>query len=129
MNIIDELLKHISNDNSKIIKEITEIICVNKINNMEELQQYENNKFKVNGYMLNKEEQVDYCINAFNSFSDDYLDLSFDECKLKSNYLTMLNGNINNEDKILVLIRLFSLTGREMFFPFEACRYVIEGRI
>lgn len=129
MNIIDELLKHISNDNSKIIKEITEIICVNKINNMEELQQYENNKFKINNYILSKGEQVDYCIKAFDSFSDDYLELSFDEYKLKSNYVTMLKSNISIDDKILILIKLFSLTGREMFFPVEACKYVLEGKI
>lgn len=129
MNLSKEIIKNISNSNSKLSKQLIEIINRNKISTIEELQSYENKKFTINGRILTEEERIAYCLKLYEEFPFEYEDLTFEECSLERKYYNELNTNISNREKIINLIKLFSLTGRELYFLIEAYSLIINNEL
>jgi len=129
MNLSNELIKYVTNSNSKIVKQLVDIINSKKINSMEELKNYEDRLFTINGKILENNERIQYCYDMYEKFSFEYDDLSFSECKLERKYYDELNENFDNEYKIELLIKLFSLTGREIYFLTEAYNLIINQKL
>ena len=72
MNLIENLKSKISNENKKIVFELSNYILDNKITTLEELTKKENELFTYNGKVLNTEERINYCLDIIKYSSDDY---------------------------------------------------------
>ena len=72
MKIIDELKNKISNENKRIVLELSNIIIDNKITTLEELKQKEDEIFTYNGKVLNEDERIDFCLKMIKYSSADY---------------------------------------------------------
>lgn len=129
MDLVNNLLKYINSNNSKIIKQLVDLITDNKINTLEELKHHEENKFKTNNKFMNKEEKINYCLSIIKYSSYDYELLDYDEIQLYKNYK---NGIVTNDDlniKILNLIKIFNLTNRDNYFPYETYEFIIDKKL
>ena len=126
MKLANVLINNINNDNSYLVKQLVSIINNYKFETIEDLIQYENRLFTIDNKVLNKEERINYCMDMYNNFSDEYIDLSFEQCQLERKYLNKLKEDISNNEKINLLIKLYSLTGRELFFIKEAYDLIVN---
>ena len=63
----ENLLKKINNNNYKIVNELIEIITEENISSIEDLYDYQNDYFKINGRNLSHNEQIEYCTKKINS--------------------------------------------------------------
>ena len=126
MKLANVLINNINNDNSYLVKQLVSIINNYKFETIEDLIQYENRLFTIDNKVLNKEERINYCMDMYNNFSDEYIDLSFEQCQLERKYLNKLKEDISNNEKINLLIKLYSLTGRELFFLKEAYDLIVN---
>lgn len=126
MKIIDELKNKISNENKRIVLELSNIIIDNKITTLEELKQKEDEIFTYNGKVLTEDERINYCLEMIKYSSADYELLSFDEIQEYKRLKLELKSPISNNQKIKDLIILFSMTDRDMMFLTEAYDLIIE---
>lgn len=127
MYLSEEIIKKINNANSKISKQLIETINKNKISTIKELQRIEDKIFTINGKVLTDDERIDYCIKLYEKFPFDYEELTFEECIMERKYYNELNTNISNKQKIINLIKLFSLTGRDIYFLTETYNLIINN--
>lgn len=126
MYLSEKIIKNINNSNSKLAKQLVEIINKNKILTIEELQNYENKIFTIKGKILTEEERIDYCIKLYENYPFEYEELTFEECKLEREYYNELYTSSSNRQKVINLIKLFSLTGRDLYFLTEAYSLIIN---
>ena len=129
MNLVKNLIDNITNDNSMIVYELVTIITDHKFQDIKELSNFEDSIFTFNNKILNQDERIKYCIDLYNSFPGEYVDLTFEQCQLEKNYLNILKEANNNSDKIKILIKLFALTGRQIYFITEAYNFIIAKEI
>lgn len=129
MELVNNLLKNINSNNSKIIKELVDIITDNKINTLEELKKYEENKFKINNNFISKEEKIDYCLSIIKYSSYDYESLDYDEIQLYKKYKNEINTKNDLNIKVLNLIKIFDLTNREIYFPYETYEFIVNKKL
>lgn len=124
----EELLKKINNNNYKIINELIELITAENINNVSELNEYQNELFRTNGNLLSHKDEINYCINnvkanGFASEKTDFIDLQ-KIIKLKQN----LDIQDEEEQNINIII-LYSLLEKEMMLPYDAYVFIINDKI
>lgn len=129
MKIIDELKNKISNENKRIVLELSNIIIDNKITTLEELKQKEDEIFTYNGKVLNEDERIDFCLEMIKYSSADYELLSFDEIQEYKRLKKELKTSISNKQKIKNLILLFSMTNRDMMFLTETYNLLLNSQI
>lgn len=129
MKIIDELKNKISNENKRIVLELSNIIIDNKITTLEELKQKEDEIFTYNGKVLNEDERIDFCLEMIKYSSADYELLSFDEIQEYKRLKLELKSPISNNQKIKDLIILFSMTDRDMMFLTEAYDLIVSNKL
>lgn len=129
MKIIDELKNKISNENKRIVLELSNIIIDNKITTLEELKQKETAIFTYNGKVLNEDERIDFCLEMIKYSSADYELLSFDEIQEYKRLKLELKSPISNNQKIKDLIILFSMTDRDMMFLTEAYDLIVSNKL
>ncbi len=129
MKIIDELKNKISNENKRIVLELSNIIIDNKITTLEELKQKEDEIFTYNGKVLNEDERIDFCLEMIKYSSADYELLSFDEIQEYKRLKLELKSYISNDEKIKDLIILFSMTDRDMMFLTEAYDLIVSNKL
>ena len=129
MKIIDELKNKISNENKRIVLELSNIIIDNKITTLEELKQKEDEIFTYNGKVLTEEERINYCLEMIKYSSADYELLSFDEIQEYKRLKLELKSYISNDEKIKDLIILFSMTDRDMMFLTEAYDLIVSNKL
>lgn len=129
MKIIDELKNKISNENKRIVLELSNIIIDNKITTLEELKQKEDEIFTYNGKVLNEDERIDFCLEMIKYSSADYELLSFDEIQEYKRLKKELKTSISNKQKIKNLILLFSMTNRDMMFLTEAYDLIVSNKL
>ena len=129
MNLSREVIANINNNNSKIAKELVEIINEKKIKTLEELKEYENRIFSIHNKILTDEERIKYCMKIYESFPFEYEDLSFEELKKEKKLYNEIKTEKNIDEIKRKLIMLFSMTGREMFFFIEAYEMIINNNI
>lgn len=130
MDLIKELLKKINPNNANIMISLSSIITSEKIESLDKLLEYENNRFKTNGMKMSKGEQIQYCIEILDSFPYEYDELDYDEIQIYKKYRKILDNTLSSmDDKILSIIILFNMTHRELPFPYETYQYIIDGRL
>lgn len=125
--MIDELQKKINNNNFKIINDLVEIILDKKIITIDELKLYQENNFKISGNVLSDEKKVEHCIKAIENYPFDYDFLDFKEIQIYKKLMLELKSNVSLEIKIKDLIIIYSLTQKEMLFPFYAYDMILKN--
>ena len=123
------LISNISNTNAHLVYALSEIITENEINSEEELKEFEDKIFTINGKILQNEERVEYVEKLYKLSPSECIDLSFDELMLKTGYVKQLKYTTSNEEKIKIYILLFDLLGKEMYFPYEAYKLIKNKEI
>lgn len=129
MNLISNLINNITNSNSQIVKELVEIIADKKIKDLNGLGEYEEKLFTFDNKILTKSEQILYCIESYKSFPFSNVDLTFKQMEEKRLLEIEVLKEKNESKKIKALIKLFSLTGKEMMFLVEAYEFVVGKEI
>lgn len=129
MNLIENLKSKISNENKKIVFELSNYILDNKITTLEELTKKENELFTYNGKVLNVEERINYCLDIIKYSSDDYDLLTFEEIQVYKRLKNELQTSISIEQKILNLILIFSMTNRDILFLTETYNFILSNKI
>lgn len=129
MKLINNLVHNISNENCLIVKQLTDIIAEEKILNEEQLLDYENNLFLINGKSLSIEERIDYCIKIYEGFPFSSRDLNDSESLQTIDLYKQLKKEININEKIKVLIKLFVLIGKNLYFPYLAYNFIINKQL
>lgn len=129
MKIIDELKNKISNENKRIVLELSNIIIDNKITTLEELKQKEDELFTDNNKVLTEQERIDYCLDMIKYSSTDYELLTYDEIQEYKRLKLELKSSIFNNQKIKDLIILFSMTDRDMMFLTEAYDLIVSNKL
>ena len=129
MNLIENLKSKISNENKKIVFELSNYILDNKITTLEELTKKENELFTYNGKVLNTEARINYCLDIIKYSSDDYDLLTFEEIQVYKRLKNELQTSISIEQKILNLILLFSMTNRDILFLTETYNFILSNKI
>lgn len=125
--MIEELTKNLNNDNYKIIDELSYLILECKITSREELKKIEENNFAFSQKTLADEEKIEYCINILNNcfYQYDYLD--YDQIQIYKKLMLELKENISTDSKIEKLIILFSMTKKNMLFPYRAYNMIVNN--
>ena len=126
--MINELNKHITKDNSKLVNYLSSLITYHKINNLRELQDYENKAFTINGKELTKQEKIKYATEiAFRSFYD-YDGIEDSSSHLIYKLKLSLDTDISDEEKIYNIIKLFDLTGKKCYFLVDAYNLIVQDK-
>lgn len=119
MKIIENLKNNITNQNKKIVLELSNFIIDNKITSLEELKQKEDELFTYNNQVLTEQERIEYCLDMIKYSSDDYDLLTYEEIQEYKRLKLEAKSSISNDQKIKDLIILFSMTDRDMMFLTE----------
>ena len=119
MKIIEDLKNNITNQNKKIVLELSNFIIDNKITSLEELKQKEDELFTYNNQVLTEQERIEYCLDMIKYSSDDYDLLTYEEIQEYKKIKLEAKSSISNDQKIKDLIILFSMTDRDMMFLTE----------
>ncbi len=119
MKIIEDLKNNITNQNKKIVLELSNFIIDNKITSLEELKQKEDELFTYNNQVLTEQERIEYCLDMIKYSSDDYDLLTYEEIQEYKKLKLEAKSSISNDQKIKDLIILFSMTDRDMMFLTE----------
>lgn len=127
--MIEELEKRINNKNYKIINDLVEVITTYKISSLDELKDFQDKLFTFNNIILNDKEKIDYCIKSLKSFPYDYDLLSFKEIQDYKQLMIDLENEKEMKEKIKILIKLYTLTQREMIFPYDAYNMLIRNEL
>lgn len=128
--MIETLKTHLNETNSHLIKHLSRIIKNNHITSIEELIEFENKQFTIDGKLLDKEGRIKYASKmALQSYWDyDNLD-SIDEINYVSDLKESLKQDISDEEKIYNIIKLFDIVGNECLFVSDAYKLIVEGKI
>lgn len=129
MKIIEDLKNNITNQNKKIVLELSNFIIDNKITSLEELKQKEDELFTYNNQVLKEQERIEYCLDMIKYSSDDYDLLTYEEIQEYKKLKLEAKSSISNDQKIKDLIILFSMTDRDMMFLTEAYDLVKNSKI
>ena len=127
--MIEELEKRINNKNYRIINDLVEVITTYKISSLDELKDFQDKLFTFNKIILNDKEKIDYCIKSLKSFPYDYDLLSFKEIQDYKQLMIDLENEKEIKEKIKILIKLYTLTQREMIFPYDAYNMLIRNEL
>ena len=119
MKLIEDLKNNITNQNKKIVLELSNFIIDNKITSLEELKQKEDELFTYNNQVLTEQERIEYCLDMIKYSSDDYDILTYEEIQEYKRLKLEAKSSISNDQKIKDLIILFSMTDRDMMFLTE----------
>lgn len=126
--MLNTLKNHLTKNNTNLVKELVHVIKINKISSIEELIDFENKQFTINGKLLNKQERIAYASKISLESYWDYDGLDLDEINAIDDLKQSLKSNISDEDKIYNLIKLFDITGNECLFVSEAYNLVISDK-
>lgn len=125
MNLVENLMKCRNKENENIIKELLYCIKEEKIYSMEQLIDFENKIFTIDNRILNTKQRIKYCMYNIENSCCNYDGLSLNEIRALTKLKNNMNGN--DEEKILNIIKINSITNREIMFVKEAYEYIIKG--
>lgn len=123
-----ELLEKLNNDNYKIVNELIEIISYEKINTKDQLKDYQDKLFKIEGKVMNNSEKILRCINQINDAIHISEGLDFIEFQKFINMKKQLK-TVKEEEKIKLIIKIFNTLGLEMMFPYEAYNLIVNNEL
>ena len=128
MNLIEDLQKHVNDDNILYIYELSHIIIDEKITTLDELEQNEKDYNRVNGQEFSMDESIKRWIDLIDTYPYEFDGLSISETKKLDEERKLMNTESMN-DKILHLVKYFCLTKRDNPFPYQTYKFIIEGKL
>lgn len=126
--MIDTLKSHLKESNKNLIEELIYVIKSNNISTLEELSKLEEEQFTINNKVLNKQERIKYASEITLAAYWDYDGLTLKEINKISDLKESLTKDINDNEKIYNLIKLFDITGNECLFLKEAYTLIINNK-
>ena len=126
--MINTLKSHLKESNKNLIEELIYVIESNNISTLEELSNLEEQQFTINNKVLNKQERIKYASEITLSAYWDYDGLTLKEINKISDLKESLTKDINDNEKIYNLIKLFDITGNACLFLKEAYTLIINNK-
>lgn len=127
INLIENLNLHKTNENEELVDELIYCIKENNIDNLEQLIAFEDKKFTVEGKVLNSKERIKYCFLEIENSYYDYDGMLLEEIKELKKLKESILLNIDEQTKILNLIKIYMITNREIMFFNEIYEFITKG--
>lgn len=127
INLIENLNLHKTNENEELVDELIYCIKENNIDNLEQLIAFEDKKFTVEGKVLNNIERIKYCFLEIENSYYDYDGMLLEEIKELKKLKESILLNIDEQTKILNLIKIYMITNREIMFFNEIYEFITKG--
>lgn len=128
MTLVQEIQKHVSNDNIFYIEELADIIIDEKLNSIEELEEYEKRYNGFNRKFNTMEEVVNYWIDVIDNDPYEYDDVSYDKLQELKKERRLIDDKLL-ENKILHIIKYYHLTDRDNPFPYYTYQFILQGKL
>lgn len=125
----NELIKHKNISNESIVEYLIDIIDNEKITSIFDLEALENKIFTINNKTLNYKERIDYVTHYVQSSYYDYDGLDLGEMKYLNNLKKNLEALNNEENKVIVLIKILDFTNKDIMFVKEAYNLIINNKM
>lgn len=125
----NELIKHKNSSNESIVEYLIDIIDNEKITSIFDLEALENKIFTINNKTLNYKERIDYVTHYVQSSYYDYDGLDLGEMKYLNNLKKNLEALNNEENKVIVLIKILDFTNKDIMFVKEAYNLIINNKM
>ncbi|MBR3890723.1 MAG: hypothetical protein IKJ30_01460 [Bacilli bacterium] len=129
MDLIENLEKSRNKNNVELIDELVYFLKDANIKDLKQLEKFEDLTFTVNGKKLDTKNRIKYYYESVKDSFIDYDGLALEEVlkikKLKDSLIT----KINDKQKIINIIYLNILTGREIKFYVEAYYLATKGKL
>jgi len=126
-NMGEEILKKINNNNYKIVNELIDLIIEENIKSEEELKEYQDNLFKIDGKLMNHEEEIDYCVKTILSTPASE-GLFFLDMQEVINFKENVNS-LSIEEKNKRVIIIYSLMNLDMMLPYDAYKLIMSNNL
>lgn len=126
-NMGEEILKKINNNNYKIVNELIDLITEENIKSEEELKEYQDNLFKIDGELMNHEEEIDYCVKTILSTPASE-GLFFLDMQEVINFKENVNS-LSIEEKNKRVIIIYSLMNLDMMLPYDAYKLIMSNNL
>ena len=126
-NMGEEILKKINNNNYKIVNELIDLITEENIKSEEELKEYQDNLFKIDGKLMNHEEEIDYCVKTILSTPASE-GLFFLDMQEVINFKENVNS-LSIEEKNKRVIIIYSLMNLDMMLPYDAYKLIMSNNL
>ena len=123
----EEILKKINNNNYKIVNELINLITEENIKSEEELKEYQDNLFKIDGILMNHEEEIDYCVKTILSIPASE-GLFFLDMQEVINFKENVNS-LSIEEKNKRVIIIYSLMNLDMMLPYDAYKLIMSNNL
>ena len=123
----EEILKKINNNNYKIVNELIDLITEENIKSEEELKEYQDNLFKIDGELMNHEEEIDYCVKTILSTPASE-GLFFLDMQEVINFKENVNS-LSIEEKNKRVIIIYSLMNLDMMLPYDAYKLIMSNNL
>lgn len=125
----ENLLKKINNNNYKIVNELIEIITEENITSIEDLYDYQNDYFKIDGRSLSHNEQIEYCRKKINSNLFIRENIDFMDVNKIGILKEKLKNTTSNKEQTIILIQLISLLEENMMLPYDAYNLIMNNEL
>lgn len=129
MMIIDNLLKHITNENLPIIDDISDTIIEYKVKDVHGLIDLEEYLFQIDGKKMTQTEKIDYCINIINSNKTYLDDLDYNQSLKLIDLKKKLQVENEKSNQIILIIKIYSIMNITIPFIKEAYDFIISDRL
>ena len=126
-DLITTLLSHKTAENEEIVDELVDYINEENIISLEDLEAFEDRMFTFDGECLNTKQRISHCYVLVENAYYDYEGLSLQEIKDLQALKNSVNVDHSDTENILTLIKIYSITNRELMFLREAYEFIING--
>ena len=128
MTLIQELQAHANNENIYYIEELADIIIDEKINSIQELEEYEKQYNKVNDEYQTIENSMKKWIEIIDKYPYEYDGLLYDQIQeLKKERKLIDDGT--TENRVLHIVKYYYLTKRDNPFPYQTYQLIIHNKL
>jgi len=127
INLINNLNLHKSVKNEDLVEELIVCIKENNIDTLEKLVLLEDKKFTIGDKVLNNTERIKYCFLTIENAYYDYDGMLMDEIKELKKLKESILLDIDENAKILNMIKIYKITNREIMFLKEIYEYIVNG--
>ena len=127
--LISKIDEHKLDNDPKICYELLDLIINCEINSLEELKKLEEQKFTINGILLLEEDIVE---SLYNAYISDFTHIEKLEKEDNSRLIVLENEYKkaeNIEDKIIILIKMYSIMNWSMELPYRAYCLIMENKL
>jgi len=129
--MMEQIYNHKMSNDSRICFSLTELIDALKFESIDALRDYEDKLCTIGstGERLSEEKMIDKLYNSFVSDHSHYETVSVEnETKIMSLYEEFSKAS-NNEEKIIILLKIYSLLDWGIPLPYTAYNLILEDKL